>query len=80
MALSILTLHFLHFHVTRILTPLTTISKGFSVCTVSTISIDMCQAPVFWSFDRSRFADERRSGGLKGNKAPGDAHPYLAPF
>lgn len=67
MALSILTLHFLRFNVTRILTPLTALlikatSVSWRVLTVLTIR----QAPVFWSFDRRRFAMTWKLGWVEG--------------
>lgn len=80
MAASILTLHFLQFNVTRILTPLTTLFKGESFFASEYLRIlTQSGAGLLEFFDRRRFRSRNvSSGGLKGNKAPGDAHPYLA--
>lgn len=79
MALSILTLHFLRFNVTRILTPLTTLFQRRHPLRRALIGVDNSQARTFGVL----VATLRRygsSGGLKGKKASGDAHPYLALF
>ena len=80
MAISIVTLHFLQKNIARILIPLTTpYFKATSFFGEYLSGIDNRQARPYGVLVR-RFADDGSSGGLKGKTAPGDAHPYLAPF
>lgn len=79
MALSILTLHFLRFNVTRILTPLTALFQRRHPLRRALIGVDNSQARTFGVLVATlRWYGS--SGGLKGKKASGDAHPYLALF
>lgn len=79
MALSILTLHFLRFNVTRILTPLTALFQRRPLLRRALNSVDDNQARTFGVLVATLHRDGS-SGGLKGKKAPGDAHPYLVLF